>query len=138
MLCGHLPQFFGGQPRNHRSPPPYLRQLPLSATHPHRLAAPHRPVPEYDYPVRVSLHLDADLNSDQFTQSFSRRGRLMNNPINDVIAFHNAIQSHERYDWNHLLHPDHCYADADDIRALLQDFQSLDQIYVRYVDALDL
>ena len=62
----------------------------------------------------------------------------MSNPIHDVIAFHNAVQSYERYDWDHLLHPEHAAADADDIRALLTDFKAVDDLYVQDVDSLDL
>jgi len=62
----------------------------------------------------------------------------MSNPINDAIAFHNAVVAYERYDWDHLLHPHTRFATSDDVRALLTDFKALDDLYVKYADALDL
>lgn len=61
----------------------------------------------------------------------------MNNPINDAIDFHNAITSYERYDWDHLLHPNTRCVTSDDVLALLKDFRALDDIYVKYSHALD-
>lgn len=61
----------------------------------------------------------------------------MDDVLGKIVSFYNGVMAFEAYDIAHLLHPDRKYIERDDMIAVMQDFRTMDEIYVAHADALD-